>query len=811
MCHLAHAEKKIMMYSNVSWRLYLKHIIFLCIYVLFSCNLHAVEQKSVIVHDDNSIYTQAIQLFYPKITIESSVHASAMQHFSNGKNIEAYKNQAVSITNFKNTYQFEEHYVKTVIIAIDRDVTSERIESFKDVFNSDLEINFSFGEESAFMLWDLPNAQNIVLSMSMALYGEYDVHAIAKNFKALYRENRFFVNDNSKAVSIMYDSDAVNLIKSGRNIEIVIPKDGTHSFVGGLLSNGISLSENPLFTEYLHKMGLRVPNARHTELYPHNEEYIHAKNVTDTQAFNSQGAHVGSILRREAFGQERFGFEDNKERTSFFLVFIFFLLGYIISINRRVTNLRIRHAIVVVCSLQIILVSMGCLKALTVDNPIVETILWYGYYFAFVYIPAIYLYVALVSGRNREVNAIPTLYKIYFFISTLFVLFVCTNNIHGLVFIVYNYTNSTFDYNWGYYIVMGWIYVTLCVSLGILMYKVFLMPRKRALVLPFIMNIVTITWLVGYARRIPIFYDLDFAYSINIIIILYIEACIQGKLFPSNSQYRKMFSNSKLCMEIKDNKGVTVERSLTSIEKDREYVLRQTKMQSGTFLYYEDYTELHKANEKLHETNEQLKENNELLKKQSEVKAELASLAAEKAVYENIDSVLSYDTAKVDSLLIELEKTSDSRRVMGRINIVVCGIKRKCILRINTLNQQNPSVKDFLNYIGEMQEFAKLLPLKITIGCRVNGTLPIKQAIEMYELFCSVVELAALNESSDILVQLYEEGDFIIFSVIPDKRIDIANIADISNENLTHYGEELSIKPWYESTAVLLSYKKEVV
>ncbi len=771
--------------------------------------LYANENAALIVNDVGSAYSTTIQALFPTISLQKSPHTSAFQQFNLGKNIEAFESQSKLLLECNKNYHFEAHYVHTVIIAIDKNQVSESITSFYDALHSNYPINFNFGEASGKMLWDLPQAQHIVLSMAQALYKEHNLISISKDFYTLHENGRFFTNDTNKPISIKYDSDAAELIPNGKNIEIIIPSDGTYSFIGGLLAKKDIRFSGEEFSTLLVQNGMRLPNGDAGPWFPSAELYIHAQFVDDFEAFNKDSSMVGSVLRPKAFEHERYGFPDHKARTVFFLIFLTIMVFYIISINRRLSNIRIRHSIVAVCVFQIILVSMGCLKALIVDNPIVETILWYGYYFAFVYIPAIYLYVAIVSGKNKEQSSMPLVYKIYVLFSTLLVVMVVTNNFHGFVFTVYNYSNSTFDYNTGYFMVMGWIYTTTCVALGVLTYKVSKMPRKNALIFPFIMNFFTIIFMVGYARRIPIFYDFDFAYSINILILLYIEACIQSKLFAANTQYIRMFSHSKLCMKIKDNEGNTVEHSNTTIDSDRDYILRKTEMLCGSFLYYEDHTELNITREKLKKTNAQLEENNIFLKKQSEVQAELASLAAEKAVYENIDSILSSDTEKIEALLHEMKTSNDTHRLMGRINIITCGIKRKCILRINTLYKKTQKVEEFLNCVGEMAEFAKLLPLKVTIGCRYTNGLALVQSMAMYELFCVIIEQAALKGCKDILVQLYDEDDRVIFSIIPDTEIDINTIDYKPTEKVSYFGETLSVKSWYDSTAVLLSFEKE--
>ncbi len=254
-----------------------------------------------------------------------------------------------------------------------------------------------------------------------------------------------------------------------------------------------------------------------------------------------------------------------------------------------------------------------------------------------------------------------------------------------------------------------------------------------------------------------------------------------------------------------NKEGITVEYSQAKIEPDRDYILKRTEMLSGSFLYYEDYTDLNKIKLQLEETNKKLEKNNRLLKKQSNVKAELASLAAEKVVYESIDNIIKKDTPKVESLLKEMNNVAQASNLVGRINILVCGIKRKCILRVNTLYKKYQSVETFLGYIGEMQEFTKGLPLRITVGCRYFGDFSISYAM----LICKVVEEAAINGCSDILVQVYEENGEIIFSVIPDEKITLSSQVFEMQADLDRMGGRLSIKEGYDASAVLLCFKKD--
>ncbi len=795
---------------NIGRSVSLKKIfyIFFLLMILTMQGIFTQDKPELVVKKSQCLYSKFLSETYSQFEQVQSSTQVPFGSFVLGKNIEAYYTQARGVVNKNKNYTFHPHFVQTVIIAIDRDQTNVHFEGFKDVLESDLPVSFSFGFESAPFLWDSPESQHIVTTMAKSLYGTYDIKKVAKDFERLHKSNRFYTNDDSLPVLIMYDNDAVNMNTQGRNLEIIIPKEGSQSFIVGVLTNenlhNLSDSDTALLVQY----DFRTFGGQSKDIYPDRSEYNKVTFINNTHEYNIAASDVGPVLRRHAFEYEKFGFLSNKERAAFYVYFLIFMSFYIISISRRITNKNIRQDIILVCIFQVMLASMGCFKALIFDNALIETIFWYGYYLAFIAIPAIYLHVAIISGKNREDSGFSIAYSIYVCISILLVLFVWTNNIHGFVFTVYDYTNSTFDYNTGYYIIMAWIYATICLALGILMYKVSKMPRKNALILPFVMNIITIIWLVGYAMRIPIFYDLDFAYSINIIILLYLESCIQSKLFPANSKYKKMFANSDLCMEIHDYNDIVVDRALKTVEENRDYMLRKSLIDGGYFLYFEDYTELNKTTKELKETNEQLKKNIEFLKKETKIKAELAAISAEKAVYEKIDDILNKDTKRIDELLDAIESTDDTHHLAGRINIIVCAIKRKCILRINTLYKETQKIDEFLNYIGEMQEYTSLLPLKITVGCRYFENLTIMQAVGIYDLFCIVVEKSAKNNSSEIVVQLYEDNDSIIFSIIPDVDIKHENIdAEIKN-TLEYSGGSISIKNMDDTSAILLLFKK---
>ncbi len=263
-------------------------------------------------------------------------------------------------------------------------------------------------------------------------------------------------------------------------------------------------------------------------------------------------------------------------------------------------------------------------------------------------------------------------------------------------------------------------------------------------------------------------------------------------------------------MEIRDYYGTVVSSSSVVKYKNENFVLRQTPIAGGIFAYYEDYSSLNIARKKLATVNEKLKQNNEFLMQKSKVNEKLYVAEAEKSAYDRIDKVLNSGTKKISLLLEKIKDGNSEIKLMVRINITACTVKRECMLLINALYEKHQAINGFLNSVAEMKEFISPINLKITVGCTVSGNLETEKNLLMYRLFSSAVERAAILECQNILVQLYEKDGNIEFSILSDKELFEQEEFEKLYSEMVEKNCKLTDKLWDDTKMYLLSFKKEV-
>ncbi len=787
-----------------------KFLSFFFLAFIYFLNAEEYQEPSIVFSNSNVAYANSLQVASPNLSIQYCKYSSALRVFDYGTNIAVDENFALPLLQGNPDYLFSGHYIQTVVIVVDREQTNERIESWDDLLKSQHAINFSFGKNVAQMVWNTPQNYHIVTSMAHALYGWYDIKSIAQDFKILHETRRFYTNDNSMALSVMYDSDAIRLLEEGRNIEIVLPSEGTHAFIGGILYTDTIQIDTVLLEKELIGNGLRLIDGRSNSYYPKNEMYRNVTISKDHHAFNKAIASIDSIMRRESFNTKRYGFANTKERTIGYIICIIAVIMYLVSAVLRINQKNIRNAIVLICSLELLLATTQYIKSLVSYSPVLETFLWYAFYFSFVLIPTIFVYIAIKTGLQSASKTVPISYKIYFSISCLIILFVASNTRHELVFIIHNYYHSYFSYNWGYYLVMGWIYLSIAFALITLIYKAFQSPRKWAFLLPILSAILTLLYTIGIVLKVPIARDFEVGYGTAIALLLFIESCIQSRIFPVNKGYNILFAKSSLRIEIRDKANNLVISSSNPGLLNTNYTLKKTPIAGGAFWYYEDYSEINRTKRRLSLSNEALKKNNLLLQQKNEVEAELGALSVQKEVYKTIDYILQRDTKKIAHLLDSVDETTTTNSIIPKINIIACGIKRECIMRINALYKETQHIKDFLNYIHEIREFTTQIPMQITIGSEIREELPMQYCLLVYEFFRIILEQAANLECDHILVQAYKNKDDVVFSIVTNKNllphIDILPL-NIKAESIQ---ASFTTKPWEDTTVFLITLKKGI-
>ena len=118
------------------------------------------------------------------------------------------------------------------------------------------------------MRGSFPDDRLTLAALSYGLEGaDYTGEQAISFLKQLAAAGRLVNNDFSQPVFVCLDYQAVALNQQGRNLQIVVPAQGTLTFTGGLLSNH-SLLLNANADELIIASGLRPAGTKTSSLYP---------------------------------------------------------------------------------------------------------------------------------------------------------------------------------------------------------------------------------------------------------------------------------------------------------------------------------------------------------------------------------------------------------------------------------------------------------------------------------------------------------------------------------------------------------------
>jgi hypothetical protein len=143
------------------------------------------------------------------------------------------------------------------------------------------------------------------------------------------------MNSSEPPVLICFDYNAAMLIKNGRNLEIVVPREGTYSYEKGLLSK-TPLQFAKGTDELLVSSGFRLLNGRgEPSLYPAPSAYKNAKTVTDYRRIIAVSLNAVRVLRRNILRTRMYSSSDGREHQYLVLYYIVIALIWIVSVICR--------------------------------------------------------------------------------------------------------------------------------------------------------------------------------------------------------------------------------------------------------------------------------------------------------------------------------------------------------------------------------------------------------------------------------------------------------------------------------------------
>ena len=463
-----------------------------------------------------------------------------------------------------------------------------------------------------------------------------------------------------------------------------------------------------------------------------------------------------------------------------FIIYIGLLIFWMQSVRDRLLPVRSRRYMIVSALLMIFYLLVRLLRYRVLTNVIARRYVDYAYNIPLVLIPTLFLMICILisSGENTEGKRREQLLMIP---SCAIVLLVMTNDLHQLCYrrlvplSEYQGNVGTYTYGPVFYLIYGWMILTLLAGFALLIRKNWRQNIKGL----FQFAVIVLVWAGISLLDWLVFTPLDLLRMYHstetriFFLIGLFEFCIRNRLIPYNENYSGFFSNLGLPVRITDEAFATVydtnipinasDAELFAAVKESVYLDEDTrlsgmKLHPGHVFWTEDERELHEESRRLAFANELLSEENDLIAIENELKERKAHLEAQDRVYDRIASALYPKQKRMEALLESTPPESERfPAVLAECCVLNAYCKRKSnLLLLSEENLPRPNRELFLA-LQESARFLKCCGIDAAATGEEYSTLPLPMIHALYDSFETLIE-ALLPVMRRMTVSLSSDG-----------------------------------------------------
>ena len=659
-------------------------------------------------------------------------------------------------------------YLATVVIAVDRSQTDAEIDGWKDLLDID---------ETVGMSDRLPEVRHYMAALSYGLEGRmFTLDQSANLLAFLYKNKRLAFNDYHTPVLICFDYQAAELNKTGRNMEIIIPQEGTLTFEKGLLSGEVlQLSKDT--ENILLNAGFRLPDGRSSiGLYPEKEKYDQAVRPDDFEYLTNVCGNVTYVLKRDVqkITSYIYSSRDGHNQQFFALLFIMIVILWTGFVFRRTMQKGIRRASFIAVALVIGWVLVRMFKY-QIPLGVLNQYFWYSYYFFQLGLALVLLWMAWVIDEPEGKFSLPRWWIICAVVDAVLFLLIITNNWHYLAFVFQpNDPEYSTNYTYGpvYYTAINVIFMQIFAGLTLLIQKSWKSPRKMAFLFPVVFCGLLGLYGFCYVLRVPFIWETDLTIVCGSFMLILIESCIRIGLIPVNTKYKDLFEHSPLQMQIVETSGEVVLASKTAASDqkgkfhspvsntnnyDENSLIYQGGITGGMVIWKEDISDINRLNKEIDESIAKLKAINIMLMEEERIKSHLAVTEARTALLSELDTVIRKKNSQLSDMVELLEENGENRSQTAAITLFLCYIKRRCILFFKEREASDILLEEIIIYLDELSEFALYAGIKLHISAIQYTNLPVRQAILFYDFVFAQLEWLLKEGNQTLLVQIIQE------------------------------------------------------
>lgn len=782
----------------------------------------ANDHSIVCLKSEYGAYPDALPRALPaySVVVTQGNDGIAFPSLEEGNIAEAFDAQALPALHKGVADYWYPHYLATAVIAVNRDETDVEIGGWRDL---------PAAGEDVYVYHDTYiNRQMLIPAIAYGLEGEsFTLSSAAALLDELDAMDRFVEDAGSAPVIICYDYQAAAMIKSGRNIEIIVPGEGTLSYAKGLLSHDEIIVDGEL-DALLLAAGYRLAGGRCDEPLA-ALDYGSAHEIQDYEHFNAITQSITRVLRRDVLHTRLYNSADALEHQFFALLYIILVVSWVASFIHRSTQKGVRRAALLTGIILLGWMIVRLVKYQLIVNTIFNRYLWYGFYLFQLSLPLVLLWLAWAIDQSEDLPPTPKWLRAAVASNAALLLLVFTNDLHNWVFrldLSNPFWASDYGYGIGYYFVLAGSILPLLAAIGIMLTKNWRNPRKRGFLYPLAFVLLLAIYGYGYITRIPFMWQSDFTMMIGLFTLLFVEACLRSGMIPVNTKYAALFTHSPLHMQIIDSAGNVALRSASALQCDHDLLtcaikshpkpilqdentfLFAAEIAGGTVLWQEDITALNHLRAEVEESVRKLTATNAVLAEEEKIKRAMDEENAKTQLMTQLEDEIAGYTAKLSSMIANLGNAADQTKETARIALLLCYVKRRCNLFFAERETEELPADELAVYMDELCEIAEYSDVKIIVTSEIKAPMAIRGATLFYDFFYQVVDWAQQECCSTMLVHMGLEKDHATLRLLPsaDART-FAPDAQLSMA-IASVGGAYSIKDLDDAVGISLSFPK---
>ncbi len=712
---------------------------------------------------------KAIREYLPDYEIGIPSDNHYVQFLQSTGGVLAYDVEAKALIDSGADYYFYPLYNDVIAIAVDREQTNAAVSGWEDIKLLKGEVSFPEEEPLLRYIWG---------TLSYVYTEEIKHETPVKYLKSLHDENRLTWDNSGAAIQISFLSTFFHQIQEKKDLEIIIPKEGSLSFKVGILSH------HPIDEKIIKNI------KDNCKMFNYSYDSIVTPGIILQKDFMELGQLLPR-LRRNILGIRKYAPAGVQGHHLASLILIILIIGFTVQTQKRVIHTGLRYGLLITGILLIGWISLGIFKYSLHGYPPAAHFSWYAYYIFSLSLPIVSLFIAENSDKV-DGSQIPLWLRVACFITLIFMLLVLTNDYHQWIFRFLTsepeLRGDEYAYAVGFTLLSIWYIAVQFYAFFLMLKKGWDSPKRKMTAIPMVVFIMGILYSITYNMNIPISHDIPLALGMSTIALLFWVTAVYSGLIPTNRGYYELFESSDLNMQILDHNenvkyGTIVEPFIpisptkNFIETDEkascqidDVLIWSSPISGGKVITQENITELSKLRQTLEETVKSLENENAILSSKEQIESRLILLNEQNRLAEEANKIIKDELHKVEMLLdTEYHTPLMQSKVIQQIRRIVLYCKRRCELLIKSKKDHFVPTQELCRVIHET---SAVMPEGYKTFCAMDGFLTYKFAEDIYEYYHRIIGMAYEEDITTMTLRLYKKDEFFIYIILEENAED---------------------------------------